>query len=300
MEHTPKNFALQAGALITLYVSISSFIVLLFGTINLLLPDVAFDYWQYQGAEDGIRYSIAMLVVFFPTYLLLTRTVNQAKRKESNLYFTLTRWVVYISLLVGGLVILGDLVAVILAFLNGELTTRFLLKAGVLLVTVGAAFEYYRRDVQGYWDTREKTSVQIGVVTTLIVITAVVFGFMQINKPSDVREQKIDEQQVNDLRNLQYSIEDHYQRTKSLPDSIEEMYGGYGGAEAPQGRDAYAYEVTSENSYQLCATFAKPSNTSEQSIAKPAFDSMYNPDNYNWQHEAGRHCFEREVTPLEE
>jgi hypothetical protein len=40
---------------------------------------------------------------------------------------------VYLSLLVGGGVLLGDLVAVILAFLNGEITTRFILKAGVLL-----------------------------------------------------------------------------------------------------------------------------------------------------------------------
>jgi hypothetical protein len=47
---------------------------------------------------------------------------------------------VYLSLLVGGGVLLGDLVAIILAFLNGEITTRFILKAGVLLVVVGAAF----------------------------------------------------------------------------------------------------------------------------------------------------------------
>ncbi|MCA9366506.1 hypothetical protein KC722_02915, partial [Candidatus Kaiserbacteria bacterium] len=123
MEHTPKNMALQLGALIALIVSISSLLVLLFGIINLVFPDAAAASWEYSNAQEGIRYAIASLLVFFPTYLLLTRKVNVARRHESGLYHTLTKWLVYAALLVGGLVMLGDLVAVIMAFLNGELTT---------------------------------------------------------------------------------------------------------------------------------------------------------------------------------
>ena len=113
MEQTPKQFALQIAALITLYVSISAFLILLFGLINLTYPDAAEDYWQIQSSQSGIRYAIAALIVFFPAYLVLTRVVNQARRHASNLYHTLTKWFVYLSILVG---VLSKIPLIILSF----------------------------------------------------------------------------------------------------------------------------------------------------------------------------------------
>ena len=130
-NHTAKHFVLQLGSLITLYLSIAFLLVLLFNIINLAYPDAADAYWQIESYSDAVRIGIAMLIVFFPAYLILTRQVNQIRRRESSdgSYLGFTKWLVYLSLLVGGGVILGDLVAVILGFLNGELTTRFMLKS---------------------------------------------------------------------------------------------------------------------------------------------------------------------------
>src|SRR5690606_2430047 len=105
-----------------------------------------------------MRFGIAMLLVFFPTYIFLTRTVNQIRRKETGTYLMLTKWLVYLSLLVGGLILLGDLVTVVLTYLNGEITLRFILKAATLLLVIGAAFFYYILDARNYWNNHEKES----------------------------------------------------------------------------------------------------------------------------------------------
>jgi uncharacterized protein YacL len=153
MENTtPKHFVLQLGSLISLYISLGFLLGLLFGIINLKFPDATEGYWALESASSAVRLGIAMVIVFFPTYLILTRLVNKLRRQEKNgSYLNLTKWLVYLSLLVGGGVLLGDLVAVIMTFLEGEITQRFIFKALAVLVVVGLAFHYYILDARGFW-----------------------------------------------------------------------------------------------------------------------------------------------------
>ncbi len=300
METTPKNFALQIGAFITLFTSISGLITLLFGIINMNFPDAAEGYWGYESAQSTVRYAIALLVVFFPAFVFLTRKVNQARRNESSLYHSLTRWVLYIALLIGGLVLLGDLVAVILTFLNGELTTRFLLKALTILVVVGGAMYYYWQDSKEYWKTREQQSIMIGGVVAVVVIASIVYGYTRIDSPQVVRESRIDQQQLVDLQDMQWRIEAFHAENEELPERIEEVYNdGIDMPVAPEERAAYEYEVTGDLSYELCATFASATPESERMMSKPMFDPAYNPNNYNWEHDEGKKCFERTVVKSE-
>lgn len=298
MNTTPKNVALQLGALIALYVSITSFLILAFSAINLSFPDAADGRWFYDSNQDAIRGAIAVLIVFFPTYLGLTRLVNQARRTESGFYHALTRWIIYLSLLVGGLVLLGNLVVTINAFLNGDLTLRFLLKAGTLLVVIGAAFGYYWLDAKGHWTTRAKQSVQLGVMVGVVVLAVMIYGFTLIDTPGAVRDQAIDEQQRNDLQDIQWRIEAHYAEVGELPAEVGEVYEVQEVPSAPEGRAAYEYEITGEQSYNLCAEFAA---ASDEAYPKPYLrtpDRIGDYQNQNWEHTAGRWCFERTVAPL--
>ncbi len=231
MENTAKNFALQLGSLISLYISISALIVLLFGIITTLYPDIAQGYYEQDSASSSIRFSIAFLVVFFPTYIILTRLVNTIRRNEHGTYLTLTKWLIYISLLIGGGILLGDLVYVLNSFLNGEITIRFILKALSFFIVVGAGFTYYVFDARGYWQTHEKTSIQYAVIVALVVIATVVVGFTHIKAPAEVREMKIDATQISDLQNIQYKIEETYRIDSKLPLSLETIYFGI---EAPK------------------------------------------------------------------
>lgn len=301
MENTAKNFALQLGSLIALYTSVTSLLVALFGIITLAYPDAADSYWQYENASQSIRFAIAVLIVFFPTYLLLTRKVNTIRRKEHGTYLTLTKWLIYLSLLVGGAVLLGDFVAVINGFLSGELTIRFILKALSLLVIVGAAFFYYLMDVKGYWQEDEKKSIQYGAGATVVVIAVLVLGFFHIEPPSEVREMRIDQNQINDLSQIQWQIEEYYVVNGLLPESLDEIYGedGLEMPTAPEGRAGYEYNVTSSSTFELCAEFASPSRESaypEYSMARPLSPQDAGIKNPNsWEHGAGEWCFERVV-----
>ena len=45
MTNLPKNFIIQLGSLITLYVSVAALLTLVFSTINVAIPDAAAGVW---------------------------------------------------------------------------------------------------------------------------------------------------------------------------------------------------------------------------------------------------------------
>ncbi|MFM2424116.1 MAG: hypothetical protein RLZZ70_507 [Candidatus Parcubacteria bacterium] len=297
MENTPRNIVLQLGALITLYLSVSFLLTLVFGLINVYYPDAAEDYWQIETATDNIRLGIAMLVVFFPTYLVLTRYVNKFRREEKHpQYQHFTKWLMYLSLLVGGLVLLGTLVTVLHTFLNGELTSRFLFKCGFVVLVVGAAFHYYLLDAKGTWMTKEHQSILYGIGVSIVVFGLVAFGLTKIETPSQVREMRLDAIQLTDLQNIQWEIIAHLNSSSStLPATLDEINTqNYSIPKAPTEREAYSYETTA-NGFKLCATFAHDSMNDEFSL--PKFEDPSSPliRAEDWRYKAGRHCFEREL-----
>lgn len=299
--NTARNFALQLGSLIALYISLSAIIAVLFGVINIAYPDAIENYWQYDSAQQGIRFGIAMLLVFFPTYIVLTRLVNQIRRKETGTYLTLTKWLVYLSLLIGGGILLGDFVAVILTYLNGEITLRFILKALTLSIVIGAAFYYYILDARGYWNSHEKHSKMFGAGAGVVVLATLALGFLNSDTPQEARQMRFDQQQIENLSDMQWRIEDHYRINKALPTDISALYIGIEMPTAPEGRDAYSYNIVDEDTYELCATFAKPSQQAGSDIERPEMltsDAVKNPYN-NWDHGAGKTCFERTVEDFE-
>ncbi len=295
-NHTAKHFVLQLGSLVSLYLSLGFLLTLLFGIINIMFPDATNDYWMIESAHSNVRLGIAMVIVFFPTYLVLTRIVNNMRRNEKNgAYLSLTKWLVYLSLLVGGGVLLGDLVAILMYFLEGEITQRFILKAFAVFVVIGAATHYYILDARGFWLKNEQKSLMFAMGTIVLVLASLGYGFSNIETPSEVREQKLDATQVTDLQQIQWRIQDYAMTNKKLPDSLEQL-GDAAVPTAPEDRPSYRYVVNNEG-FELCATFAQPSTQNENYMyqASPINEKMMiqNPD--NWQHAAGEVCFKRVV-----
>lgn len=294
-----KSFVLQLASLATLFVSLPAFVTLLFSIINLQFPDAADSYWEVANAESNVRYAIAVLVIFFPAYLALTRKVNKSRRSEGELYHTLTRWLVYIALLVAGMIILGDLAVVVYTFLNGEITIRFILKALVLLAVIGGAAYYYALDAKNFWQDRERESIMIGGAILALVLIFVGYGYSLIDSPSVTREVRLDEQQIVDLQDIQWRIEAYYQETSSFPADYATLYVDFPVPVAPEGRESYGYQITGADTYSLCATFAESTPATERSVAKPiTTDSDVYLQNQNWEHGVGRKCFDRKIIPI--
>ena len=297
-NNTAKNFSLQLGSLASLYLSLAFFLVLVFGMINLIFPDSLDSTWQIESSASMVRFGFAMTVVFFPTYLFLTRSVNQQRREsQDGKYLGLTKWLIYLSLLGGGAILLGDMVAIIMGFLEGELTTRFILKALAVLVVTGSAFFYYIKDAQGYWIKKKKQSVVCAYLAAAVILTTLATSLAYIETPTEVRARSADEQQIQDLRNIQWSIEDSLRENAQLPITLENLRDGRQIPEAPESRPAYSYTTTATG-FELCATFAHQAR--EGNLYGRAYhggeDStphITNPE--DWYHEAGEWCFQREV-----
>lgn len=303
-NNTAKHFVLQLGSLASLYLSVSFLLVLLFGIINLLYPDATDTIWQVESASSSVRLGIAFTLVFFPAYLILTRIVNRNRRSSRDpSYLGLTKWLIYLSLLIGGGIILGDLVITITTFLEGEITQRFILKVSAVLFIIGAAFHYYILDAKQYWVKNEQQSIMYAIGASLVVFTAIGFGFANVDSPAAVREQKLDLTQIQDLQNIQWQIQEYLVLNEVLPESLKALYkeNGLTLPTAPEVRPAYSYEVT-ERGFTLCATFSSTSRQDEYSIARPLMPTektatIINPD--SWKHGSGEVCFERIVQTSE-
>jgi hypothetical protein len=292
LEHTPKHFVLQLGSLISLYLSISFLLVLLFGLINIRFPDPIEGFYALESAASAVRTGVAAIIVFAPTYFILTRIVNKMRRKTSGGYLPLTRWLIYLSLLVGGGALLVDLVVVIYTFLEGDITNRFILKAFSVLVVVGIAFHYYLLDARGHWLKNEQKSIMFGVVAGLAMFAALAYGLANIETPSEVREGLLDEKQITDLQYIQSNIEIYYYENQKLPPKLEDITNV---PAAPENRDSYTYQIT-DLGFQLCAAFATSNELKvKDEFATPIDKNALIKNAYNWQHGVGETCFKRVI-----
>ncbi len=293
--NTAKHFVLQLGSLITLFITLGFFLTLLFSIITLQFPDAADGIWEIEGAESMLRTSFAMVIVFFPTYLGLTRAINKLRRKEKHATYTgVTKWLIYLALLAAGLVLLGDLVAVIMSYLEGDITLRFVLKALAVLLVVGSAFSYYLLDAMGYWLKHEKLSIWYGIKITVLIVLGLGYALTFIDSPSEVRAARIDQNQIYDLQNIQWSIQNYIATNSQVPENLEAIAESTTLPVAPSERTPYRYEKT-DSGFALCATFSKDSLPVDNSFAIPLDKEaiIRNPD--NWSYTAGESCFERTV-----
>lgn len=142
---SPKDVFLQLLSMITLYVSAGALIDLLFAFVNITFPDVLNTYSSYLDyMRDSIRFDVSLLIITFPAYLATNWFLGkeyaiQPEKKELRI----RKWLIYLTLFISALVLLGDLVVLVNNLLRGDLTTAFLLKVLSVFVVIGGIFWYY-------------------------------------------------------------------------------------------------------------------------------------------------------------
>ncbi len=149
MEHTsPKDVFLHLFSIIALYISVGSFIALIFQYITVFFPD-ALDPYGAQAVQGTIRWAIATLVIVFPAYMVSMWLVHRGYAQNPATRALRTRkWLIYFTLFAAAVIIGGDLVTLIYNLLNGDLTARFALKAATVFLVSGSVFGYYMEEIK--------------------------------------------------------------------------------------------------------------------------------------------------------
>jgi len=287
-KHLPKNVFLHFLMVGALYFSAFSFIALFFQYIDIWLPDVLNYYHHYD--HDGINYSIAALFVLFPVYLIVSWLIGRETKKQPELReFGLRRWLIYLTLFITAIAIISGLVTLVYNFLNGELTTPFLLKVLTVFVVTGAVFWYFLWDIKG--KLSRSLNKKLALVASVVVIIAIVIGFVLAGSPFHQREVRLDEQRINHLQDLQYKITNYWANKLELPGKLANLNDALQNFEIPTDPETgknYDYEILDKLSFKLCAEFSTEQKKGKFEKEKPL--------SY-WAHPEGYYCFDRKIDP---
>jgi len=249
---------------------------LYFKVIDKFFPDPLAGYYSISAANDAVHYAIAALIIAFPAYYFAVRFWFKRFREDSGkVESKLTKWITYLVLLVASVTIVGDLIAVLYTFLQGEITARFFLKALTVLAVAGSVFGFYfleRRKIQYKYEISRTTFRLFGYVLTGVTAVGIVLGFIVAGSPAVERDRTFDERRADDLTELAQCVTNYAREFNELPDSIDDLsrstgYSYCATMRDPETRQAYEYrivhavKVTSpgvrEGEFELCATFAR-------------------------------------------
>lgn len=301
----PKDFFLWAGAMITLYSSIFAFLALVFSYLNYVFPD-PLSYYSSDPYTGGIAYEMATLVVLFPLFLVLMLAIERGIRRDATRgEIWVRRWALYLTLFVAAATIAGDLITLVMYFLQGDVTLRFLLKVLVVFLVALGGFLHFLADLKGYWIANPGKCRALAWATGALVAVTIIAGFFIVGTPWQARAYRYDEQRVNDLQNIQYQVVSYWQAKQALPASLADLgdsIGGYRVPVDPQTGAAYEYRIqvvqdAPLTSFELCATFntSRPNAVQTPAVRYPA--PVAGAQDESWQHGAGRFCFERTIDP---
>jgi hypothetical protein len=292
-RNLPRDVFLHLLAVVTLYWSAISFTAVLWQFINYFFQDSA-DYFSYTAFSEIIRMSVSSLFIVFPVFVFVSWYLNKIYKKESEVRESkIRKWLIYFTLFVASLVIIGDLVIVINTLLGGEIVVKFILKSLAVFLMAGIIFGYYLDDVRR--QTPTPFAKYFAWVSIVLVVIVIISSFFIIGSPTTAKLMQLDQKRVSDLQEIQMQVVNYYQAKEKLPENLEILKDDISGFTAPtdpKTKQNYEYIIVdAENlSFQLCANFDK-----ENKMDKNQSLYYYGISSQNWDHTSGRVCFDRKI-----
>ena len=252
--------------------------------------------------RDILRWAAAALLVSLPILGLVQRTISRDSAANPMARMTpVYRALAYFTLLVTALVMAGDLICVVINFLEGDATLRFILKALVVLLIAGGVYLWYSSDVRreealaagsatsgaGPMHPTPPWRQWLSRVALAVALVAIVAALGLLGSPVRARMLRLDSQRVSDLRAIQANVELYHSRRGELPAALDDLAKDpdtYVQQLAdPASKQPYGYTRIDGKTYRLQATFDLPT---------PAEDEQqpWNRDDF-FKHAAGEQAF---------
>lgn len=131
------------------------------------------------------------------------------------------------------------------------------------------------------------THAVFGVAASIVVMFAIVWGFILAGSPANRRLERLDEQRLQDLQTVASEIQSMVAYTdgrkelkeplpKTLDEAVRRARGARLNSRDPATGQPYRYTIKSETTYELCARFTRRRESDYRVF---------------WNHPAGEHCF---------
>jgi len=318
---TPKFFFISLGVIVSLITSVSSFLILLFETLNKKFPDALNSVYQYGYNSynfETIRASLATLIIFFPIFILISYLwLRESKTDIGYKNLTIRKWMIYLILFIASLTIVIDLVTLVRYFVSGEITTRFIYKVlGALIIAFLVDFYYSlkMKNVNFNSVRSKKWGLITGIVSVILFLGLIIWSFSVMGSPKEQRAWRLDDRRMSDLQSIQYQVINYWQQKEKLPVTLIDLanpMSGYSLPVDPEFEKGLKYEYISQDklSFQLCATFTAdmPKGWNEYNYGgvMPMYKTMDiavssaiypgGGANESWDHKIGRTCFTRTI-----
>lgn len=318
-KNNKKSFSKKSTA-VEIVINLFSFIllgilavslgILFYQVINHNFPDNLRNYYGYYSTSGTIHYAIAALIISFPLYFLSMRFwFLRFREDEGRAESSLTKWITYLVLLVAAVTVVGDLIAVIFDMLQGEITARFFLKSLTIFGIAGGIFGFYfleRKKIQYKKLVSERIFFVFGWMVLIIVLVAIVLGFLASGSPKAERMRNFDITRSSDLQTLASCVNEYSADYKTLPENLNNLkdnsrYSYCGNKKDPETNLPYEYNIINKNivsekvvsaEFELCANF---SLASMQDNKEPKYE-YYEESGHKWlEHGAGRSCDKENV-----
>ncbi|KKT13479.1 MAG: hypothetical protein UV95_C0001G0016 [Candidatus Falkowbacteria bacterium GW2011_GWF2_43_32] len=290
-KHNAKYAFYYLLSLVALVFTALSVGMIAFSIIDKTVADVLNNF---IGHDSQLKFAISALLIAAPIFYLISGLINQGRRSgELDKDSAIRRWLTYLILFVSSLVVLGVLISVINAFLDGELTARFILKAATVFVISAAVFYFYFYDIKREEADKKDPVVKIFFFASLaVVVAAFTASWFFVEAPQAARARLLDQALTNNIYSLESAVNTYYDRHKQLPDNLTELANDpnvYLDAAAlidPDTKAAIVYNRLSDEDFEFCAVFRLDSAAADNGSGAR---TVYYPDN-NKNHKAGYQC----------
>lgn len=297
IKQTPKYAFYYMLSLVALIFLALSSGVAIFQIINKNIVDIL-ENFQTGYSSELIKFAISALFISAPVYYLSMRAISKslfsgAMDKDS----AVRRWLTYFILFVASVVMLGWLIGILNSFLNGDLTSKFILKALTALLISASIFYFYFYDIK----RAEVVNVKNKVITIyfysslVFVIAVLVSAFMFVESPTETRNIKYDIATLQNFSQIENALNIYYDENKKLPENLDKLVGWSKASFLTDKiltdkitNKKYEYRIKGKNNYELCADF-KTSNKDKGT------NMDYNYIDELWLHDKGYQCLEKKI-----
>ncbi len=203
---------------------------------------------------------MAAFIIFGIAAVGLLRYIHVTiARDPSRADIWVRRWALYLTLFIAGLTMLGDLVALLNAFLSGsDLTTSFLLKVAVILLLAAGVFMHFPRRRMGLLGRAAKAR-KLGHGSRRARGHLHDSGRLLYHRHA-VAGEAVPARRAARERSPepQSEILSFYQQKQALPSALSQLQDptlNYSVPADPATGAQYEYTKTADLGFELCATF---------------------------------------------